>query len=57
MTALLGRFFQLCGMVILPVALYIGLADEKKIQLEVRLLFIGAFLFLLGWLLARERQP
>jgi len=54
MGALFGRFFQLVGMIILPVGLLIGLVNGN-VGLEVRLLFIGGAFFLIGWLMARQR--
>jgi len=54
MGALFGRFFQLVGMIILPVGLLIGLVNGN-VALEVRLLFIGGAFFLIGWLIARQR--
>ncbi len=53
LSVLFGRFFQLIGLVILPIGLYIGLARDN-VALEVRLLFIGGAFFVLGWLLARR---
>ncbi len=53
MTALLGRFLQMMGMVLLPAGLMIGLF-RNNIALEVRLLFIGGALFVIGWLLSRK---
>ena len=53
MSALLGRLFQLIGMILLPIGLLVGLV-QNNIALEVRLLFIGGAFFLLGWLLARK---
>ena len=55
MPALFGRFFQLIGMIILPLGLMIGLF-RNDIRLEVRLLFIGAAFFLIGWLMAKQKQ-
>lgn len=55
MAALFGRFFQLVGMIVLPLGLMIGLF-RNDIRLEVRLLFIGAAFFLIGWLMARQKQ-
>lgn len=55
MAVLLGRLFQLIGMLILPIALLIGMV-RGHIALEVRLLFIGAALFILGWLMARKAE-
>lgn len=53
MGVLLGRFFQLVGMIILPIGLLMGLM-RNEIQLEVRLLFIGGAFFVVGWLMARK---
>lgn len=53
MTALLGRFLQMIGMLILPVGLMIGLFGDN-VRLEVNLLFIGGAIFVIGWLLARR---
>ena len=55
MTALFGRFFQLIGMIILPLGLMIGLFRDD-IRLEVRLLFIGGAFFVIGWLMAKQKQ-
>ena len=54
MNALVGRFFQLLGMIILPIGLFIGLFRDD-VTLEVRLLFIGGAFFLIGWLMARKK--
>jgi len=53
MSALLGRFLQLIGMIILPIGLLTGLLKDN-VNLEVRLLFIGGAIFLVGWLIARK---
>ena len=55
MIALLGRFLQMMGMVLLPAGLLIGLF-RNNIALEVRLLFIGGALFVIGWLLSRKPE-
>ena len=55
MIALLGRFLQMMGMVLLPAGLLIGLFRDN-IKLEVRLLFIGGALFFVGWLMARKAE-
>ena len=55
MNVLLGRFFQLIGMILLPIGLLYGLA-KNQIDIEVRLLFIGGAFFVIGWLLARQRK-
>ena len=54
MTVLFGRFFQLVGLILLPIGLSIGLFQDK-LQLEVRLLFIGGAFFVVGWLMARKK--
>lgn len=54
MNVLLGRFFQLVGMILLPIGLMYGLA-KNLIDIEVRLLFIGGAFFVAGWLLARKK--
>ena len=54
MTALFGRFFQIVGMVLLPIGLSIGLF-QNNVNLEVRLLWIGGAFFVVGWLMARRK--
>ena len=53
MNVLVGRLFQLIGMILLPYGLLIGVLRDN-VQLEVKLLFIGGAFFLVGWLLARK---
>jgi hypothetical protein len=53
-SVLFGRFFQLTGMIILPVGLCIGLF-RGDIRTEVRMLFIGGAFFVVGWLMARAK--
>jgi hypothetical protein len=53
MSVLFGRFFQMIGMVVLPIGLFIGLFRDN-VALEVRLLFIGGAFFVVGWLMARQ---
>jgi uncharacterized membrane protein YhfC len=55
MNVLFGRLFQMIGMILLPIGLLYGLA-KNQIDIEVRLLFIGAAFFVAGWLLARQRR-
>lgn len=55
MNAVIGRLLQLSGMIILPIGLMYGFG-RNDIRTEVRLLAIGGFLFLLGWILSRERR-
>lgn len=54
MSVLAGRFFQVVGMVILPIGLLFGLS-RGDVRTEEILLFIGAGFFLVGWLMARSR--
>lgn len=55
MAPLLGRLMMVSGMIILPIGLSYGLINGE-IRTEVALLALGAFLFLLGRILARERS-
>ncbi|HYH09965.1 MAG TPA: hypothetical protein VEK11_23150 [Thermoanaerobaculia bacterium] len=55
MTPLLGRLLQLAGMIILPIGLSYGLI-QGEIQTEVKLLALGGFLFVLGWIVSREKR-
>ena len=54
MSATIGRLLQLAGMIILPIGLSYGLL-RGNIRVEVQLLALGGFLFVLGWILARKR--
>jgi hypothetical protein len=54
MTATLGRLLQIAGMIVLPIGFSYGMFHDN-IQMEVRLLFVGGALFVIGWLLARRR--
>ena len=54
MSVLFGRFFQLVGLVLLPIGLSIGLFKDE-VHLEVRLLLIGGAFFVVGWLMARKK--
>ena len=53
--ALIGRLLQVAGLIILPFALFQGLVRDQ-IRLEVQLLALGAFLFVLGWILSRSKS-
>lgn len=55
MSALVGRLLQLSGMIILPIGLMYGF-NRDDVRLEVKLLALGGFLFVLGWIMARERR-
>lgn len=52
---LIGRLLQLVGLIVLPIGLSYGLLRDD-IKTEVRLLAVGGFLFVLGWILSRERK-
>ena len=54
MSVLVGRFFQLVGMILLPLGLIYGLAQDN-LTVEVRLLCIGGAFFVVGWLMAKRR--
>lgn len=54
MMPLVGRVLQLCGMILLPIGLMYGLV-KGEIRTEVKLLAIGGFVYVLGWILARKR--
>ena len=55
MNATIGRLLQLIGMLLLPIGLMYGLV-RGEIRTEVQLLALGGFLFVLGWILSRERR-
>ena len=55
MSALIGRLLQLSGMILLPIGLMYGFARDE-IRTEVQLLALGGFLFVLGWILSREKR-
>lgn len=54
MTPLFGRLLQVAGMILLPIGLLYGLG-QGDIRTEVKLLALGGFLFVLGWILSREK--
>jgi hypothetical protein len=56
----IGRFLQLLGLIILPLAIAGNLAREEQINLKVSLTMsaIGIFVFTLGWLIQQAaRKP
>jgi hypothetical protein len=55
MRALIGRWMQVIGMLVLPIGLMYGLV-LGEIRTEVKLLAVGGFLFVLGWILSRDRE-
>lgn len=54
MAVLIGRLLQIIGMILLPIGLLYGFAFDE-IRTEVKLLALGGFCFVLGWILAREK--
>ena len=54
MTATVGRLLQIAGMIVLPIGFSYGMFHDN-VQMEVRLLFVGGTLFVVGWLLNRRR--
>ena len=55
MSASIGRLLQVIGMLLLPIGLMYGLVRDE-IRTEVQLLALGGFLFVLGWILSRDRR-
>jgi hypothetical protein len=55
----LGRFLQLLGLLILPMAIAGNLADEERINLKVSLAMSagGVLIFTIGWLLQQAAKP
>lgn len=54
MSASIGRVLQYIALLLLPFGLGAGLFRDN-IGLEVKLLWIGGALFILGWLLTKKR--
>jgi hypothetical protein len=54
MTTKIGRLLMIAGMILLPIGFSFGMFHDD-IQMEVRLLFVGGALFVIGWLLAKRR--
>lgn len=55
MSALVGRTMQIVGMLILPIALYVGMV-RNDVRSEVKLLAIGGAVYLIGWVLAKDKK-
>jgi hypothetical protein len=55
MSPLIGRWLQVIGMILLPIGLMYGVAKDD-IRTEVRLLALGGFVYVLGWILARKKS-
>jgi hypothetical protein len=54
MKAAIGWWMQLGAMLLLPIALYVGMALDN-VRMEVQLLAVGGALFLAGRMLMRVR--
>jgi hypothetical protein len=54
MSATIGRLLQIAAMIVLPIGFSYGMFHDD-VNTEVRLLFVGGALFVIGWLLARRR--
>ena len=54
--AQIGRALQYLALLILPFGLSAGLFGNN-IGLEVKLLWIGGAVFVIGWLLSRKSSP
>ena len=55
----LGRFLQLLGLIILPVAIAGNIAREDQIDLKVSLGMsaVGILIFVVGWLIQQGARP
>ena len=53
MSATAGRLLQLIALILLPIGLSYGVFQDN-VRMEVQLLFVGGFIYLLGWMLARK---
>ncbi len=55
----LGRFLQLLGLILLPVAIAGNAArpDVMSLKASLTLSAVGVGVFALGWLLQRNRKP
>jgi hypothetical protein len=55
----LGRFLQLLGLIILPLAIAGNLAREDQIDLKTSLTMsaAGVGVFVLGWLIQQSSRP
>ncbi len=55
----IGRFLQVVGMILLPVAVAGNLAPDQPLDLKASLTlsFVGVGVFALGWLLQQAGKP
>lgn len=54
-----GRFLQLMGMILLPIAVAGNIAPDQPLDLKTSLTvsFVGIGIFALGWLLQQVGKP
>jgi len=54
-----GRFLQVVGMIVLPVAVAGNIAPDQPLDLKTSLTlsFIGVAIFTLGWLMQQAGKP
>jgi hypothetical protein len=50
----IARFFQLAGLIILPVAIAGNIAEKLDLRQSLTLSGVGMAIFFLGWLLQRS---
>ncbi len=53
----LGRFLQLLGLVILPVAISGNVAEKLDLRQSLTLSGAGIAIFFLGWLMQQNARP
>ncbi len=55
----LGRFLQVIGMILLPVAIAGNIAPDQPLDLRASLTlsFLGVGIFALGWLIQQAGKP
>jgi hypothetical protein len=53
----LGRFLQLVGLIILPVAMAGDLAEKIELKQSLAMSLVGVAIFFTGWLLQQSARP
>lgn len=53
----LGRFLQLVGLILLPVAMAGNVTNDLDLRQMLTLAMVGIFVFFLGWLLQQAKRP
>jgi hypothetical protein len=55
----LGRFLQLVGMIMLPLAIVGNLSPENQLELRTSLMLsgVGVLIFSIGWLIQQSGKP